>query len=141
MNLLDHPQVLRVLFHPRREGMHTFLPPGVRPVAVEVEPGLTIGGRLYPAGPKAPAILYYHGNGEIAADYDPLAEHYLACGVSLWVVDYRGYGKSTGTPCYSHMFRDADAVIGDVSAIAAKAGKRFDRLAVMGRSLGSAAAI
>ena len=45
MNLLDHPQILRGLFHPRREGMRVLRASGVRSVGVEVESGVTIGGR------------------------------------------------------------------------------------------------
>ena len=69
--ILNRPEVQMVLFHPRRE------PPGygmpdVHRISVEVGQGVSIGGRLYPARPESPAILYFHGNGEIAADYDDL---------------------------------------------------------------------
>jgi hypothetical protein len=50
MNLLDQPEILRVLFYPRRD-LLVLPPPGVRLVAVEVEPGVMVGGRLYPAVP------------------------------------------------------------------------------------------
>ncbi len=72
IRLLDELAVSRVLFYPRRDydfGSHA---PGMRPVSIEVEPGIAIGGRMYPAGRQSPAILCFHGNGEIAADYDDL---------------------------------------------------------------------
>ena len=47
--ILDQPKVLRVLFHPRRDYGLTPPPPGMRLVAVEVEAGVTVCGRLYPA--------------------------------------------------------------------------------------------
>ena len=74
-SMLDQPEVLRVLFYPRREYGLASHALGVRPVAVEVEPGIAVGGRLYPADAEAPAILFFHGNGETARDYDMLAGH------------------------------------------------------------------
>ncbi len=141
MNLLDQPQILRVLFHPRRESLHAHLPPNARQVAVKVEPGLTVGGRLYPAAPTAPAILYYHGNGEIAADYDGLAPLYVRMGITLLVIDYRGYGTSDGQPSARALLADAVTAFDDAGRIFADNGLAPAQLYVMGRSLGSAAAI
>ncbi|MEE8392125.1 MAG: alpha/beta fold hydrolase [Anaerolineae bacterium] len=141
MNLLDHPQVLRVLFHPRREGIRLLRPLDVRPVIVQVEPGLNVGGRLYPAGPKAPAILYYHGNGEIATDYDDIAPLYTRMGITLLVMDYRGYGRSDGTPTAHNLLSDAVTVFDAVGCIFEDNDLTPARLYVMGRSLGSAAVI
>jgi alpha-beta hydrolase superfamily lysophospholipase len=78
---------------------------------VEVEPGIVLGGRLYPAAPDSPAILFFHGNGEIAEDYDDIAPLYIQMGITLLVMDYRGYGTSGLTA--SHLLSDAVAVFGD----------------------------
>ena len=43
-------------------------------------------------------LVYWHGNGEVASDYDPFASIYHLLGLHLIVVDYRGYGWSTDTP-------------------------------------------
>ena len=140
MNLLDQPQILRTLFYPRRD-LLVSLPAGVRLVTVEVEPGVTVGGRLYPAGPEAPAILYYHGNGEIAADYDGIAPLYTQMGITLLVMDYRGYGRSDGTPTAHNLLADAVAVFDAVGTVFEEKGLAPAQLYAMGRSLGSAAAI
>jgi len=141
MNLLDQPEVLRVLFYPRRDLLAS-PPPGVRPVAVEVAPGVTVGGRLYSADPEAPAILYYHGNGEIAADYDGgIAPLYTQMGITLLVMDYRGYGRSDGTPTARNLLADAVAVFDAVGTVFEDNGLAPAQLYAMGRSLGSAAAI
>ena len=141
MNMLDHPEVLQVLFHPRREGIRVLRPFDGRQIGVKVEPGLTVGGRLYPAGPKSPAILYFHGNGEIAADYDDVAPLYTRIGITLLVMDYRGYGRSDGTPTAHNLLVDAVTVFDAVRAIFEDNGLAPVQLFVMGRSLGSAAAI
>ncbi len=139
--ILDQPQVLRALFHPRRDYGLAPPPPGMRLVAVEVEAGVTVGGRLYPAFREAPAILYFHGNGEIAADYDDVAPSYTRLGITLLVMGYRGYGRSDGRPTASHLLADAVTVFDAVGHVFEGNGLTPPQLYVMGRSLGSAAAI
>jgi pimeloyl-ACP methyl ester carboxylesterase len=140
-SLLDRPEVLRAVFHPRREEGYGFHAPDVRPIAIEVEAGIYIGGRLYPAGPQAPLVLYFHGNGEIAADYDGIAPLYTGLGITLLVVDYRGYGTSSGRPTASHLLTDAVQVFERLGDVLEEQPLFPARLYVMGRSLGSAAAI
>jgi alpha-beta hydrolase superfamily lysophospholipase len=90
---------------------------------------------------SATLMLFFHGNGETAAEYDTLASFYTGCGVSFWVVDYRGYGRSTGTPSFSLMLADAEVLARDIPRIARLAEHEFTTVIVMGRSLGSAPAI
>jgi hypothetical protein len=140
-HLLDRPEVVRVLFHPRPEAEWLRASRGVRPVAFEVEAGIYVGGRLHPAGAEAPLLLFFHGNGEIAADYDDLAPWYRRLGISLLVVDYRGYGASSGRPTGSHLLADAVEVFEGLGELMVEEGLVPARVYVMGRSLGSAAAI
>jgi fermentation-respiration switch protein FrsA (DUF1100 family) len=139
--ILDQPEILRVLFHPRPDYGLTSVAPNVHLVSVEVESGIAVGGRLYPAAPEAPAILYYHGNGEIAADYDDVASLYTHLGITLLVMDYRGYGASGGTPTAANLLTDAVISFGTLGRIFEDHGLAPARLYAMGRSLGSAAAI
>ncbi len=140
LTTLDQPHVLRALFHPRQQHDVGVPQPGVQPVTVAVAPDVRIGGQLYPAEAESPAILYFHGNGEIAADYDSLAPMYTGLGISLLVVDYRGYGRSDGTPTASHLLNDAVATYQALGPLWAENDLAPQRLYVMGRSLGSAAA-
>lgn len=139
--ILDHPAVLRVLFHPRRDAPDCPLPRNARLVRIPVESGVSVGGRLYIAAADAPCILYFHGNGEIASDYDGIAPLYTSLGINLLVVDYRGYGISDGTPTASNLAADAVVVHSACRSLLQEHGVRCPRLLVMGRSLGSAAAI
>lgn len=104
-------------------------------------PAVMVGGRLYPAGRDAPAILYYHGNGEIAADYDSIGPLFVMLGITLLVVDYRGYGRSDGVPTAADLLADAMTVFDAAGGVLGANGLVPSRLYVMGRSLGSAAAI
>jgi hypothetical protein len=59
----------------------------------------------------------------------------------LLAIDYRGYGVSDGTPTASNVLSDAVTVFNAVGGILESHGLSPERLYVMGRSLGSAAAI
>ena len=139
--LLDRPEVSQVLFYPRRAYGLAQASGGARSVGVQVEPGIVLGGQLYPAAPGAPAILFFHGNGEIAEDYDDIAPMYTQLGITLLVMDYRGYGTSGGTPTARYLLSDAVAVFEAMESVLLANGLAPARLYVMGRSLGSAAAI
>ena len=139
--LLDQAKVSQVLFYPRRAYGPASAPAGVRSIGVQVEPGIVLGGQLYPAAPDSPAILFFHGNGEIAEDYDDIAPMYTQLGITLLVMDYRGYGTSGGVPTASHLLSDAVFVFEAMGRLLNENGLAPARLHVMGRSLGSAAAI
>jgi len=138
MMWIDDDFVTRAVFHPRPE-LHGYLPVGVATTTPTDD--AEIAGYVHENQESNALLVFFHGNGEIAADYDSLAEIYTACGASCWIVDYRGYGRSTGTPSFSHMFRDAEAVLEDVPRIAKMLDRDFAHVIVMGRSLGSASAI
>jgi pimeloyl-ACP methyl ester carboxylesterase len=140
--VLDQPAVLRVMFHPRRSWPGVSLVSSVRDGRVEVEPGVSVGYSLHLAEPQSPLILYFHGNGEVARDYDSIAPFYTSLGISLLVADYRGYGWSDGFPTASSLVRDAPRVFEALGQMLAEAGSEVPQpVFVMGRSLGSAAAI
>lgn len=129
------------MFHPRPEYTLSSPSPAARSISIEVEPGIFVGGRLYSPGPEAPAILYWHGNGEIAADYEAIGPMYTGSGLTLLVIDYRGYGTSDGSPTCSNLLSDAITVFDALDRVLQDHHLRPTRLYAMGRSLGSAAAI
>ncbi len=138
--ILDVPAVTLRLFHPRPE----FLAPGSPALGEEllipVAPGVVIGARFYAAGPSAPTLLFFHGNGEIVADYEDLGPIYTKLGFNFLPVDYRGYGRSTGTPTVSAMMADGHVILAFAGEWLPKHGFTGS-LVVMGRSLGSASAL
>jgi hypothetical protein len=136
---LDQPAVAAALFYPRQD---TVPPPaGARDHRIEVEPGVVLGVRSFlTADPAVVNLLFFHGNGEVVADYDEVGPQYNAQGINFLAVDYRGYGQSTGAPTVSAMVQDAHRVLHWV--LAWLAGEdRTGHLVVMGRSLGSVSAI
>jgi len=137
-NWLDSPEVLAVAFHPRSEGRtgHT----GFDRLEIPVEPDVSVGGRFYGGASDGPTILFFHGNGEIVADYHDVAQVFQGQGINFMPVDYRGYGLSTGTPTISNMLADAGTVYDFARAWLQDRGYG-GRFVVMGRSLGSAPAL
>ncbi|KAF0114762.1 MAG: alpha/beta hydrolase [Rhodospirillaceae bacterium] len=141
LDVLDRPEIVRILFHPRAEPPGGDPVPGALPVRILVASDVAVGGKIYIAGLESPIILYFHGNGEIASDYDSIAPYYTRRGMTLFVVDYRGYGLSDGVPCATTLIEDAVAVYNQTGYLLTQRGLSYPDLFVMGRSLGSAAAI
>ena len=140
IELMDRPEIVYRLFFPRREDPREPRPRNGSTHFIEVAEGVSIGCRSYPAGKGSPNILYFHGNGEIASDYDYVAPLYQQHGINLFVADYRGYGESDGSPSCSAMIRDALPIFQGFVTFLSNGGFGGG-LFVMGRSLGSAPAI
>ena len=138
---LDRPEILMLLFHPRPEWASPEPVPGCHDVTVPLkDDGFTLGAKFHLSEASAPAILFFHGNGEIAADYNDLGQLYRRMGIHFLVFDYRGYGRSGGSPTITNMMRDCHVVFEYTKRFLSE--KRFTGpLIVMGRSLGSAPAL
>ncbi len=136
-SLLDQPQILQFVFYPRED----YSPPPRNAVdhSVPVQKDTSIGCRFYPTSKSAPSILYFHGNGEVVSDYDDVAPFYNRLDINLFVADYRGYGRSDGTPSFSNTVADSHVVFKYFRDTLKKAGYTGS-LFVMGRSLGSLSA-
>jgi pimeloyl-ACP methyl ester carboxylesterase len=137
---LEDPGLLALVFHPRKDPStprQDFL---ARDVLFRVCPEVEIGARFYPSGQGFPNLIFFHGNGEIASDYDEIARLFVERGLNLLVVDYRGYGQSSGTPTLRDMLQDALELIDPICQWLAGQGFGGVRW-VMGRSLGSCPAI
>lgn len=136
----DHPMITRVLFHPRPEWGTLHEQKGVESLLIPVEKDVEIGARFYDSGDENPIILFFHGNGEIVEDYDDFGRLFAREGINFLPVDYRGYGRSTGSPTVSTMMRDCHAVYEFVMKWREEK-RRSGPFLVMGRSLGSASAL
>jgi fermentation-respiration switch protein FrsA (DUF1100 family) len=96
------------------------------------------GWFLEAENPKA-VILFCHGNaGNVTHRYDFLraAHHYVEA--SVFVFDYRGYGKSEGTPSEQGVLADARAAR---KWLAQRTGVAEQDIVVMGESIGAAVAV
>jgi hypothetical protein len=121
-DLLDHPIVSERYFFPRPDRSST-------PWEVEANGERLACSRLARHG--GPALLHFHGNGEVTADWcDSFVGAFDAEGIDVFLGEYRGYGGSTGRPALAAMLDDA-------LAIADATGVDPRRTVVYGRSVGS----
>jgi pimeloyl-ACP methyl ester carboxylesterase len=139
-NKLDQPEVLQAIFHPRQEILPAPPPENAVDVDIPVDDGIHIHARFHLASKEDPNILFFHGNGEIVSDYDDIGPFYSKYGMNFLAVDYRGYGRSTGSPSVTSMLGDAHIAL-DTAREWLNAAEHTGPLVIMGRSLGSAAAI
>src|SRR5262249_27682767 len=59
------------------------------------------------AARPGPLVVYLHGNGEIIEQCLPQARMYTGRGISVLLPEYRGYGRSTGSPGQDAIVADA----------------------------------
>lgn len=101
------------------------------------EDGTMLFGWYVAARRPSAVMLWCHGNaGNIIHRLENLIALY-DIGVSVFLFDYRGYGRSEGTPTEHGLYRDARAAYDYLLRV-----RRIDpsRLIVFGRSLGAAVA-
>jgi pimeloyl-ACP methyl ester carboxylesterase len=94
--------------------------------------GISLRGWVLNKG-QSRALIYYGGNAEdITANiplFDDLFKHH-----TVYLINYRGYGKSQGSPSEEGLFSDAVAIYDQL-------GQRHSSVSLMGRSLGSGVAV
>jgi uncharacterized protein len=135
---IDIPDLLQYIFYPRADV--TTPRADAFDFSVNVEPGIDVACRFYQGKPSWPSILFFHGNGEVASDYDDMAPLYLEREINLIVADYRGYGRSGGVPTLTDIASDCHPILSRCHEIVEEKG--FSRkLVIMGRSLGSVSAL
>lgn len=139
-SVLDRPEILMFLFHPRAESGFVHHEKSGQDVSIPVETDVQIGACFHMTGNTNPNILFFHGNGEIVADYDELGPVYNQLGINFLPVDYRGYGRSDGNPSVSAMMKDCHTIFLFVKNWLAH-HRYTGPLVVMGRSLGSASVL
>ncbi|MBF0195878.1 MAG: alpha/beta hydrolase [Magnetococcales bacterium] len=138
-SIIDHPALQKYLFYPMRSKYRDTYQ-HIHTVYIAVDDGITLTARLHIAGLGCPTILFWHGNGEIASDYDHTQE-YVEMGINFLVVDFRGYGESGGTPTGSNLLSDAITVYEKTPKLLKKIGIQSEQLFIMGRSLGCTSAV
>jgi uncharacterized protein len=103
---------------------------------IKTEDGETLNAILFKSPtPSKGFILYFHGNAGNLQRWGQYAIDFTQLGYDVLMIDYRGYGKSTGTPSEKDFYQDAQTVLNW-----SKENIPFTQLIIYGRSLGSAVA-
>ena len=94
---------------------------------------------LQPNSRDVPTLIYFHGNaGNMGYRLSNAASMYAKIGINILMMDYRGYGRSTGSPSEIGLNLDADAVL----EYAATHPKLINSpMIAFGRSLGGAVSV
>lgn len=110
------------------------------PVQIGTADGEQLSAWWIPAPMRAPArgtVLLLHGNaGDISHRID-YARMFFGLGYHTLLLDYRGYGTSTGTPAEEGTYRDAEA---GWQWLTGKRGIKASDIVIFGESLGGGVA-
>ncbi|MGZ8556712.1 MAG: alpha/beta hydrolase [Chitinophagaceae bacterium] len=129
----------RILFHPESLAAdHLFnfhIPFKEINLPVNKEKNLSIIQFTVPDTVCNGVVLYFHGNRKNIERYAPFAKNFTRNNYEVWMIDYPGYGKSTGKRTEQIMYDDA-------SILYQMARARFskDSIIIYGKSLGSGVA-
>lgn len=122
-DLLNDPLISQRYFFPRRGFLSA-------PFMVEVD-GARLACSYRQVDPQARTLVHFHGNGEIVDDWlDGFVEAIVQTGLNCFLVEYRGYGRSTGEPQLGKMLEDVEAIIAALQLPP-------EQLIVFGRSVGA----
>lgn len=130
----------RIVFIPTRELWTT---PADRRIPAEdvrfsTSDGIQLHGWFFPAAERKGALLFLHGNAGNIADRIDNAVGLTLIGMDVLLFDYRGYGRSQGSPDERGVFLDARAALQWLRAVKQVSP---DELFIFGRSLGGAVAV
>jgi fermentation-respiration switch protein FrsA (DUF1100 family) len=105
-------------------------------VFIETADGVRLHGWFIP-GSSARVLLFFHGNaGNISHRLDSIRQ-FLGLGLSVFIIDYRGYGQSGGKTTEKGIYRDANAAW---RYLREERSVEAADIIIFGRSMGASAA-
>jgi len=126
----------KLLFHPQKLSPdHVFkfdIPFKEIYVPVNNEKNLSIIQFTVPDSVCKGVVLYFHGNRKNIERYAPFATNFTKHNYEVWMIDYPGFGKSTGK-------RNEESLYDDAALFYQMARSRFskDSIILYGKSLGT----
>ncbi|HBG61444.1 MAG: hypothetical protein A2Y03_01380 [Omnitrophica WOR_2 bacterium GWF2_38_59] len=101
--------------------------------------GLVLNGWLVEGVPQSKAVmLFFHGNAGNIGDRLTKLKYFSQMGVNVFIIDYRGYGKSEGSPSEEGLYEDAAAAF---DYIVSRKELDPEKIISYGVSLGGAVAV
>lgn len=100
--------------------------------------GVRIHGWFFRHDEPRATLLLFHGNAGNVSHRLPLCTAYRDLGYQVFIIDYRGYGRSAGEPSEEGLYRDADGAYGYLSG---REDTKNVPLVIFGSSLGGAVAV
>jgi fermentation-respiration switch protein FrsA (DUF1100 family) len=104
----------------------------------QTEDGLALHGWYATRARAELVLLWFHGNaGNLSYRFDMMAK-LMELPVSIFIIDYRGYGRSEGRPSENGIYMDSRAAW---DYLTAERGLLAQQVVIFGKSLGGVAAI
>lgn len=104
----------------------------------ETSDGVRLHGWYVPHDDPRAVLLFSHGNAGNITHRAHVLRTFERLGVAVLIYDYRGYGRSEGSPNEEGVIRDARAAR---AWLAQRAGVAEEQIVLLGRSLGSAVSV
>jgi len=101
-------------------------------LAVNAEKNLSIVQFSVPDSVCKGVVLYFHGNRKNIERYAPFAVNFTRNNYAVWMIDYPGFGKSTGKRTEQILYTDAVTLYKMARAKFSK-----DNIIIYGKSLGT----
>jgi fermentation-respiration switch protein FrsA (DUF1100 family) len=139
LNAWMYWQQAQMIFYPMPEIHQTPADWGLEyeDVTLNTEDEVQLNGWYIPHKKSDQVLLFFHGNaGNISHRRDSI-EIFHRLGLNVFIIDYRGYGKSQGKPGEQGLYLDASAAWRYLSKEKGFAAKQ---ILIFGRSLGGATA-
>ncbi len=130
----------QVFFQPHRQKVLTPDSFGLayEEVRFRTADGVALFGWFLPAqGDAGGTILFLHGNAENISTHVSAVAWLPARGFNVFLIDYRGYGASAGSPSLAGAQQDIDAAM---QSLLARSDIDTNRVVIYGQSLGGALA-
>lgn len=129
----------RMIFYPYGELFQTPADWGLdfEDVTLQTKDSVQLHGWYIPHSQSQHVLLFFHGNaGNISHRRDSI-EIFRRLGLNVFIIDYRGYGKSKGKPGEQGLYQDATAAW---DYLTAEKGYTSQQIIIFGRSLGGTVA-
>ena len=111
---------------------------GYEDIYFKTEDGVKLNGWFVKASEDAPVMIFFHGNaGNISGRLGRI-DVFHRMGISVFIIDYRGFGLSEGVPTEQGMYLDAQAAFDYLNT---REDVDQSKVFVYGVSLGGAAAV
>ncbi len=124
----------RLMYYPSGGPVPTPPFPSLREVELSTADGVSLKAWHWP-GRDPLTLLIFHGNAGHRGDRLSWAEILRETGAGVFLLDYRGYGGSSGSPTEKGLYLDAEAAAAWLEA------NRYSPVVYVGESLGSAVAV
>ncbi|NNL07465.1 MAG: alpha/beta fold hydrolase [Gammaproteobacteria bacterium] len=106
-------------------------------VTFSTEDSVSLHGWFLPVSGAEQVLLFFHGNAGNISHRRESIEIFQRLGLSVFIIDYRGYGNSDGTPDEEGLYRDARAAW---RYLTEEKSVDPENVIIFGRSIGGAVA-